>query len=89
MIYESCWRVRQSHNKEYTYLPLETGVDTANGPRNGRETPGLKVLAPVVVASYYLVGLPAAAALAWPARLGTVGLALGATVGDPYDAADF
>ena len=34
-------------------------------------------------------GLPAAAALAWPARLGTVGLALGATVGDPYDADDF
>ena len=60
-----------------------TGLGTAEKRRC------LKVLAPVVVASYYLVGLPAAAALAWPARLGTVGLALGATVGDPYDAADF
>lgn len=37
--------------------------------------------APVVVASYYLLGLPLAWFLAWPLQLRTLGLALGALAG--------
>lgn len=37
--------------------------------------------APVVVASYYLIGLPSAALLAWRGHLQTVGLAWGNTIG--------
>jgi len=39
------------------------------------------VLAPIVIASYYLVGLPLSWFLAWPANLGTIGLAWGSTAG--------
>ncbi|CAK9090078.1 Protein DETOXIFICATION 10 (AtDTX10) (Multidrug and toxic compound extrusion protein 10) (MATE protein 10) [Durusdinium trenchii] len=39
------------------------------------------IQAPIVVASYYLLGLPIAWLLAWPEHLATLGLALGALVG--------
>lgn len=39
------------------------------------------ILAPIVIASYYFVGLPCSCIFAWPLNLNTFGLALGSTVG--------
>jgi len=39
------------------------------------------LLAPVVIASYYAVGLPCSWFFAWPLKLNTLGLAMGSTVG--------
>lgn len=47
------------------------------------------LLAPVVVASYYLAGLPSGMALAWWGRLGTLGLALGMMIGTGAHLASF
>jgi len=47
------------------------------------------LLAPVIIAVYYFVGLPCSWALAWPLHLRTIGLALGSTVGTYMHAASF
>merc|ERR1711879_83451 len=39
------------------------------------------ILAPIVIASYYFIGLPTSCSLAFHHHLGTVGLAWGSTIG--------
>lgn len=43
--------------------------------------PGATCQAPIVVFSYYFLGLPCAWLLAWPCHLATLGLSLGALLG--------
>ncbi|CAE7787539.1 DTX16 [Symbiodinium microadriaticum] len=80
----TCEREVEDHTKHILvicplYVALDCMCTVTNGALKGCGRQLL--LAPVVLASYFLIGIPSAWLFAWPGRMSAKGLALGSSVG--------